>query len=61
MNLPLNAPRAEILPPAQRIHPFDQASIDKLLALVKRQMAKSPVEVVNVQTPQGRSKRDKDL
>src|SRR5258706_8016536 len=61
MDLSLNTPWAEGLPSMQRIYTLNHTPIHQLLALVKRQMTKSPVQVVNVHTPQGSSKRDEDL
>src|SRR5258706_2732144 len=61
MDLSLNTPWAEGLLSTQRIYTLNHTPIHQLLALVKCQMTKSPVQVVNVHTPQGSSKRDKDL
>jgi len=61
MDLPLNATWAENLLPSQRINTLDHPSVHQLLAVIKSQMTKSPVEVVNVHAPQGHSKRNEDL
>jgi len=61
MDLSLNAPWAEGLPSTQCIYTLNHTPIHQLLALVKCQMTKLSVQVVNVHTPQGSSKRDKDL